>query len=47
MAGRWMGFNTNQVIMEGPWYLRRTSETEYSFERAEGDPAAARPVGGT
>jgi hypothetical protein len=34
MEGRWMGFNTHQDIISGPWFLRRVGQGHYSYERS-------------
>jgi len=33
MEGRWMGFNSDHQIVEGPWYLRRPHVDSYSNDR--------------
>jgi hypothetical protein len=32
MAGRWMGYDSNDDILSGPWYLRRANQEHYSYE---------------
>ena len=32
MAGRWIGFNTNHEIIQGPWHWRQKEANLYPFE---------------
>jgi len=35
MTGRWVGFNSLNEILQGPWEWRRSQISKYSFETAD------------
>lgn len=38
MSGRWVGFDSSNKILQGPWEWRRSEADHYAFEISKGEP---------